>query len=229
MATSGSTDFNLNSRQIITSALEIVGVLGSGANPSAADADVALRHLNLLLKTWGTRDFLATRTQGTQALTQGVASYVLANVKRVYWVQRRTGGNDTPLTDLSRQEYDELPRKASQGAPNSYYVDQQRTTTTLYLWPAPDAGAAANTTIRYTYQRVMEDADDLNNDVDLPQEWLEALTYNLASRLILPFQMHIADPNGAALVRQTAGELYAALSADDQETASAFFQPAQRY
>lgn len=229
MSTSGSTDFTLNSREIIDAALRIIGVLGSGQVSNSDDVALAETHLNLMLKTWSTRDFLALRAEGTQALTQGTASYSIPAAKRVLSVRRRTNNIDVPLIELSREEYFDLPNKTNQGLPNSYYFDPQRSTTNLYIWPVADAGAASATTLHYTYHRFIEDIDALNNEVDLRQDWLETVTYGLASRLVLPFRVHLADPAGAALVQQTAGELFAALATNDQEDASVFFQPQQSY
>lgn len=226
MATSGSVDFALTSRQICTAALQLIGATAQGEDPSAEDAATALLHLNLMLKTWGTDAKIFLLAETLQALTLSQATYTLAAARRVTEVRRRLSSMDTPMGELTRTDYFSMPNKTATGTPVSWYFDAQRSTRTLYVWPTPDTNAAANITLRYTYQRVIEDADALDNDPDVPQEWLEALTYSLAARLVLPFKTHIADPQGAAMVQQRAVDLYGQLEAQDQDGASVYMQAA---
>ena len=54
MATSGSVDFTVDRDEIITEALEQLGVLEAGEIPLDADVTSAARTLNMLIKTWQT-------------------------------------------------------------------------------------------------------------------------------------------------------------------------------
>lgn len=107
---------------------------------------------------------------------------------KIHSIRRKTGNGtsatEIPLIELSRQEYFDLPAKASTGYPTQYYYDPQLATGQLYLWPTPDNGA-----IRYniTYQSQIDDFDAAGDTSDLPQEWLECLVYNLASRMAPAF------------------------------------------
>jgi hypothetical protein len=224
MATSGSTDYALTSLQVVTTALELTGALQIGETAAAEDAALALKHLNLMLKTWGTDPKLFIVAEGVVTpLVLSTASYTLTAARRVVEVRRRISGNDTPLQKLSRQEYFDLPNKASTGAANSFYFDPQRATRTLYIWPVPTAAEVTSATLRYTYHRVIEDSDSLDNDPDVPQEWLEALAYSLAARLsVIPGYRG----ENSAEVKERAISLYSQLSADSEEDASVFFSPA---
>jgi hypothetical protein len=226
MATSGSIDYSLDARAAITAALELVGTVALGLTPNAENTATALKHANLMLKTWGTQERLWIRTEGTVALLAATASYALSAARRVTSVRRRTSSIDTPLEPMSREEYYDYPAKSATGLPYRYYFDPQRTVRTLYVVGVPDAATAASTTLQYTYLRVIEDIDDLANDIDLPQEWLEAFVYALAARLLIPFRRFVSDPLSAAKIEQRATTLYAELSAQDGEDASVFFQPA---
>lgn len=225
MATSGSTDYTLNTREIITTALELVGARALGDTPSAEETDLALTHLNLLLKTWSADPKLFLLTETSVVLVASTASYSLPAARRVREVRRRASGIDTPLDMLSRDDYFAIPNKAGTGTPNSAYFDPQRATRTLYVWPAPTTAIAAAYTLRYTYERVIEDADALANDPDVPQEWLEALAYSLAARIAIPLKRHLADAAGVAELKQRAADLYAQLTAQDEESTSVFIQP----
>lgn len=229
MATSGSVDYALTSRGIVTAALEIAGVIGIGDTPSAEEATAGLKHLNLLLKTWSTQGNLFIRAEGSVTLSASTASYTASPVslaRRIVAVRRRVSDIDTVLEPFSRQEYLETPNKAGTGTPTAWYFDPQRATRTLYVWPAPTTAVAASTTLRIDYERVIEDSDALDDDPDVPQEWLEALTYSLAARLILPFRRYAVDPAGAAEIKDRAAQLYAQLAADSDESVSVFIQPA---
>jgi hypothetical protein len=225
LATSGSTDYALTSRQLVQTALELCGAVGLGETASSEESSLGLTHLNLMLKTWGTDPKLFIRAETSQALSASTASYTLTNARRVVEVRARTSSNDTPLEPLSWQDYFEIPRKTQTGTPTSFFFDPQRATRTLYVWPVPDATIAAATTLRYTYHRVIEDSDSLNNDPDIPQEWLEAAAYSLAARLCVPLGVVTSSPALAAEIKERAALLYAQLTADSDDSASVFFTP----
>lgn len=89
-------------------------------------------------------------------------------------------GNETILTKLSRADYFNIPDKDKAGLSNSFYFDRQRDFGKLYIWPVPDDGVYR---LRVTFSRQIEDFDSSTDNPDLPSEWLDALTYNLAVRL----------------------------------------------
>lgn len=231
MSTSGSTDFTETARGVVKDALVLVGVCQKDEDPDADDAALGLKHLNLMLKTWGAdpEPKLWLVTEGTQALSDATASYTLTSARKVLSVRRRVSGIDLPMHRWSRQEYFDQPNKSATGYPVNYYFDPQRASRSLYVWPVPDATIAAAATLYYTYLRVIEDADDLSNDLDVPQEWLEVIVYGLAARLSMPYKMHIADLNGAKRLEERAASLYAQLSAYDDEDSSVYLQPNFRY
>lgn len=55
MATSGSVDFNATRNDIITEALELLGVLGEGESPNADQITSSARTLNMMIKSWQNR------------------------------------------------------------------------------------------------------------------------------------------------------------------------------
>lgn len=224
MSTSGSVDFTLNSRQIVDEALRLLGVLQEGDSPTTARANEALNALNMMLKTWGASERLWLMTEGTVTLVASQAAYSLGTgVRRVLSVRRRVGTLDTPMFQLSRQEYFDQPTKSATGTPNSWYFDQQRASRTLYIWQTVDAATAAVASLHYTYTRVIEDVDTLDNEADVPAEWLEVLVYNLATRL----GPRYGDINTAeyAQIKATADDLMNLLPTLDQEGASISMSP----
>ena len=185
MATSGSTDYSLDARNVVTQALRLVRVIPVFAAPSAEDMQQAIATLNLMVKGWETDGpHIAHQTEGSVALVADTASYSLT--PRPYRIidarYRDASGRDLPMHELTRSEYYDMPIKTTQGIPTQYYYDPQVSTGTLYVWPV--MAAPTTETIKFTYQRIFEDIDDAANDLDIPQEWLDMVVYNLADRLL---------------------------------------------
>jgi len=222
MPVSGSTDFAMDSRQVITSAFINAKIYSPGETITAEDMASGLEALNLMLKTWSAKEHLWIKSEGTVTLVAGQAAYSVPDARRVLSVRRRTALIDTPLNVLGREEYYDLPNKSGLGMPVSWFFDPQRSTRTLYLWLVPSAAIAANTELRYTYLRVIDDSDALENDPDVPQEWLETLVYNLSDRLANSYG------ENQPVLTQFAAFLLSQLAAQDQETTSLFLQPHNR-
>ena len=212
MATSGSIDFNLTATQVIKFAFEAIEIFDAEETPTATDSESARIALNLMLKSWQkTSNHLFRQTFGSQALSNATASYTLSPVPyRIIEARyRNTDGRDIPMIQMTRQEYVDLPLKSSAGIPTQYYYDVQRAATTLYVWPVQ--ATVTTETIEYTFQRIIEDIDDLNNDLDINQEWLETIGWNLADRLMPSYGIN--NPK----VTQMANELLAAALDDERE------------
>ena len=94
---------------------------------------------------------------------------------------------------------------------------------TLYLWPCPSAAAAESYSIHYTYVRFLEVQTASNETLDFPQQWIEAVTWNLARKLMTQYPVN--DPNLMQIVMGTAKETMAALRSWDNEPASIHLQP----
>lgn len=88
---------------------------------------------------------------------------------------------ETPMTVLSRQEYEDLPQKLnSPGTPTQFFYSPRRDQGFLYLWPNANTSAWA---VRFTGYRSLQDFVDPTNTADFPQEWANALMWNIALEL----------------------------------------------
>lgn len=192
MAVSSSTDFSQNAEELIEDARAELGILAEEEPLDSAELERGRRMLNRMFKAWETDGVYAwTYTEGTLTLTAADGSYTFQSGGDVTTVpldithMRITRSSiDLELTRMTREEYQSLPVKTTQGQPTQWFYDRQRDSGTLYLWPVPDSLAG---TLKFTYRRRIMDMDSGSNDFDFPQEWYEAITYGLANRMIGPY------------------------------------------
>ena len=189
MALSGSYDFSLTARQLITKAFRKCNIVGLGQDPSADQAEEARIQLNLMLKHWSmVMPHLWKKTEASVTLVADTASYSLAaaNALRVYSARFRSsaGIDSPPLKLMTREEYFDLPQKTSTGIPSSYYPDPQRSALTLYIWPVMGSISAPAETLQLTTQKRFDDIDTLDDDIDVVPEWLHTVEYNFCSLLL---------------------------------------------
>ncbi len=80
MTTSGSTNFTDDRNGIISDALTLLGVLGSGQTANANDITFCAKMLNKMIKAWESQGVhLWTETEAIIALRDGVNTYTLVN------------------------------------------------------------------------------------------------------------------------------------------------------
>lgn len=229
MSTSGSINYSLTRNDIIQEALELIGVVAAEESPAAADVATADRSLNMMIKGWQAKGInLWRQTEGSLSATAATASFTMgtggdyptARPLRISSARLSVSSIETPLVEMSRQEYFDLPNKTSSGRPSGYYYDPQLTLGKIYLWPTVATGITA--TLKFTYQRTVEDFDAAGDEPDFPQEWFECLAYNLAARLAPKFGT-TTSPEVAAIAIASLEDLMGW----DREPASVYFQPAE--
>lgn len=91
---------------------------------------------------------------------------------------------DRDIARLNRDMYTALPDKARLGRPNSYYFDKL-IESQLILWPVPQDEEAQVVIWR---QRRIHDVGSLVNKLEVPERWLEAITWALAKNLAYELQ-----------------------------------------
>ncbi len=231
MTTSGTTAYNLTALEIIEKAFHRLGKAAEGENLTDRMYTDGRSSLNLILKRMGTNEHLWLRTERSVTLIASTASYVLTpKPMRIISVRRRLTASliDTPISQLSRQEYYDLPTKTAPATvPVSWYFDPQLSIGTLYVWPAPSAAVAAAQTLELTYLRKIEDMTNTNNDLDMPQEWLDAIVWLLADDLETEYPVN--DTRIAQKIERRAAQSLLALEAFDTELANVYMEPEADY
>lgn len=191
MATSGTATFSRNRDQLIKAALRKISAFESGETPDSESTNDASDALNAMLKHWQASGIHIWRmAEGTITLVADQVSYTLGADpadKPLKIVSARfhntTSGIDLPLEEMDRVEYQEMPNKTASGAVNSFFYDRRSGTALtglIYFWPAPDASGDE---VRYTYARPIEVFSAAGNDADFPEEWTQAIVWNLADQV----------------------------------------------
>lgn len=218
MATSGSNNFGLVAREIVDYAYKKANIVGKAQSINGTDMQAAIRELNMMLKGWQlSGPNIWRRTTSTITPIASTASYALSTDRpyKIISMRYRQSGRDTPMEELTADEYDEIALKTATGIPTTFYFDRQRALSTgdaatVYIWPVP--ASVTSETIRYTYQRRFEDIDDANDDLDIPQEFLHLIGYNLAAALI--DDAGLSDPVSNRIAMRAGSMLQAAKDAD---------------
>jgi hypothetical protein len=186
MATSGTTDFNLEFTEIAEEAWERAG----REMRSGYDLRTARRSMNLMTIEWQNRGInMWTIEEGTIDLIQGTSEYLLpADTIDIMEQTLRTGdGNVTTQTDLTLSRisfptYASIPNKLTQGRPVQILVERLRDAPKILIWPVPDQGTALAPIyiLRYWRMRRIQDAGRGVETPDVNFRFLPALVAGLA-------------------------------------------------
>ena len=220
MATSGTTNFDLQIDDIVDEAHERCGI-GTEAGFDLKKARVSL---NILFSEWGNRGIHLWKValQST-TLVAGTTSYLTptdcGDVLEA--VVRDTSGNDVALTKISRSQYSAIPNKSDQGSPSQYYVDRQ-VNPVIFLYQTPDA--VTYTSLRYFYVKRIQDAGAYTNTADVPYRFLPCMVSGLAYYLSFKY----APTRTEQLKMYYEDELLRAIDEDGQRT-SLYISPQSYY
>ena len=195
--TSGTATFEkgFSISDIVEEAYERLGIQGV----SGYQLKSARRSLNILFQEWANRglhywevannSITLVADQATYTMfrstTDGTSSATAVyGVDDVLEASYRNSNVDTPLTKISRSQYQALSNKTSTGTPSQYFVQRfiDKITITLYLTPgSSEAGKFLN----YYYVKRIQDAGDYTNDADVPYRFVPCMTAGLAYYLAI--------------------------------------------
>jgi hypothetical protein len=178
-------------RDVVTAALNKLNVVAVGEDAEAEYAEHAMRALNRMLKAWQNRGCNIWATASLSVTLTTAGSYIMSPVRplRILNMSLARNGIETPMTAMTRFEYDQLPQKNSTGLPVSYYYDRQRENARLYVWPV--LSVVDGETLSCTYERETDDITSLNQTLDLPGEYYDAAVYGLAARIADDYEKNV--------------------------------------
>lgn len=234
MATSGSTDFNLQRDDIIKGALRDIGVLRRGQTPPADEIQDASDALNLIIKTWSSpnnrmsKSFKAFVLERQSLTLTAKISFALKSsggdlnvappMQMLSVVRKDTSNKEVPLSEMTLGEYRAIPDKTATGTPTKWHYEREHDQGKLYFNRVTDD---TTDTMELLFRRELEDVDAAGDDIDVPKEWLLPLRKRLGISLAPEYGKEDVIPI-------ISGELQAALEdigGIDEELVIAYFEP----
>ena len=209
MATSSSTDFELDVAEYIEEAFERCGL----EVRTGYDLQTARRSMNIMLAEWANRGLNQwTIEQRTQTVTINDSEYSLdADVIDILSLVVRRSGTDFSMTRISRDTFLNLPNKTSTGRPTQYFLDRQ-IAPNLKLYPTPE-----NSTDVIVYDALtrIQDADSATNTMEIPFRFYPCLTAGLAYYIAMK-----KAPDRIQLLKQVYEDEWQRASSEDSTRAS---------
>lgn len=188
MTIGATTSFTETRDDLISEALENCGAIEPGAVRDATNSNLFVmgeRALNRVVKAvdaegvhlWHYQRRTYTTVAGTSSF---VASPDVIAVDAPLRYTRAGATSSLQGLPMSRKNYMELADRTTPGPSTQYYVEQLLGSTTVYLWPVPDA---SGDTIEYT--ACIQGADFVtgSDTPDYHPEWLTCLVYGLTAEL----------------------------------------------
>jgi hypothetical protein len=232
MAFTTSADHKLTATDIITEALELLGVLAEGEAPSTNQSTSALRSLNNIIKLWSADAIIFAQDEYTLDLVASTGQYALG-VGNVGYIPNKilnaslinsSDSTEIPLSPLTQEEWYALTDKTTEGQPTQYYQKRQPVgvSTDLYLWPVP-----SDTTydLKLWLQYPFRDVDAGTDDVWFTQEWYIALAFELAYVLSNKYGVNLRE---RVLLKETADNYFGIASSYDTD-GSMYLQPDSKH
>lgn len=187
---------------LIKSAMRLIRALGTGEEPTAAEASDALQALNLMLESWSTKS--------TNIFTTRIDLFYLTANQAVHTIGVDPEGLRTPdwaaprplrivaaNVVLSAPSYARVPitllrdtewaskrvRTVQSTFPIELYNDGASPLSSLYFWPIANTAQQIEL---FTWQ-ALELYDDLTSVLTLPPGYMRAIKYSLAEELAVEF------------------------------------------
>lgn len=205
MTTSGVSVLQLSGDEIINAAYRKLVVIGQGQTANAQqllDGRQALNNIvaefrTLGMSIWARKSYDIVMVTGQQDYTMGVGQPLnIPYPLKIYTANLlQPPAFDTKIivNPMAFADFDLLPN-GSVGVPVNYKYQPKINLGVFSVWPIPDAGVLAGTLIRITYQSPFEYFITGTDTPDFPEEWKNALIYQLAVTL--------SDENGVSTQKQ---------------------------
>ena len=184
-------------QDIVTASLRLLGVIATGETPEAEDLQDSREALNLMLGNWSAKRLLVpvlteenfTLVVGTGTYTIGTgATFSTARPIRIESAFIRDSENiDTPLEIISRDKYNDRVLKTTEGRPEDLFYEDTYANGTIKLLYVPDEAY----TLFINSWKAFTQFSALDTTISLPDEYLEALKYNLAVRIAPEYEISV--------------------------------------
>lgn len=228
MSTSGITVSELTRDDIITRALRKIGVIGEGTTPSATQLSEGAEALGPLVQEmvtlgmplWKRVEYPITMISGKNTYTIGIGQeYNVAFPVKIAEAILQQSPNSAKINIeiLPAYDYNLLPSNSTGVVVNMKYQPFINYGV-VSVWPTPNTN---NQVLTLSYYRPLEIFNSGTDTPDFPQEWQNALIYQLA--LILADEYGLPLPDKQWLEKQADKRLASALANGTEEGSIKFY------
>ena len=188
-------------RDIIILSLKEAGILGVGQTPLSEDVNDCFVYLQEMTSQWQERRWMIPGLTditgvGNNAISNTIGTGGYYNVPRPdkiqagYFIQNTASGTPVsfPLASIfSFEDYYRIAVKQLNTFPTHFFYDGQNNAGlgNVYIWPIPDPSY----TIHLLVKSQLGWPNNLNSVFTMPDEYAEAVHYNLAIRICSAYQV----------------------------------------
>jgi len=90
--------------------------------------------------------------------------------------------SEVPFGELNRDSYVQQNNQVFPGRPVTYWFQRDIPIPVVHLWPIPNSAAEQAQCILWRHRQIM-DTENLQQEVEVPQRWIEAIVNGLAARM----------------------------------------------
>ena len=127
---------------------------------------------------------------------------------------------DWPMTQFNRDEYTNQPNKQFSGPISTNYYYDKTIAPTITLWPVSNSGYNHLSIWRH---RFVQDVGTLTQEIEVPQMWMEAIVWMLASRLV--YELPNVDPARRKEIIEASQAFLMEAELGETDNAPVFFVP----
>lgn len=129
---------------------------------------------------------------------------------------------EIPLGPINRDTFSAQSNKAFQSRPTNYWFQRDREIPRINLWPSPNADSELHQLVVWRHRHVM-DTTTLQQEVEVPQHWVEAMVAGLAAKLAA--ETPLVDINMLGMLDQKAAIALQKAWEGDGDSSPTFIRP----
>lgn len=208
---------------LISFSLRVAGILGVGQTASAEDAYTGLDFMRMLIAQWQRKRWLIWNEQEVSVVSTGANFYTIglgqtfntARPDKIHaaWCRMKPFGGpnpvDLPLAIIeAKEDWSGITIKDLKSIPAAVFYDSSFPVGRVYFWPVPPA---ADYEMHLVLKASLPVYTALTDALNLPDEYLEAMTWWLAVRLQMAYGLQ-ARPDQVQAMREAMNTLQMANS-----------------
>ena len=184
---SGATVTDSTSYKVYFTTQTVVDTVGIKWSAAAVPVTFQVSNDGITWTTVGTSSATASAGEITWTDISGALAYTYFRITSTQPLSYSviTLGNmpqEIPLGQLNRDSYVNQSNKVFPGRPSSYYFQRDLPEPIVNLWPAPFSASEQAQLVLWRHRQIM-DTENLQQEVEVPQRWLEAIIDGLAARV----------------------------------------------